>query len=66
MLETVLKIHELNVSHKEINPSNFIFSKKDKIWKLNDFGVSIRMQEKEKLEEVKGDGLYQSAEFNSI
>ena len=37
-------MHELNISHKEVCPNNYIYSKKDKMWKLNDFGVSINIR----------------------
>ena len=42
-MDTVLLMHELGYVHRDIKPANIIYSKKDKIWKLTDFGLSEKI-----------------------
>ncbi|KAL4460812.1 hypothetical protein ABPG74_016284 [Tetrahymena malaccensis] len=40
LLKIVKDLHDRNVAHRDIKPSNFVFFKKDRSWKLIDYGTA--------------------------
>ncbi|EAS01238.2 kinase domain protein (macronuclear) [Tetrahymena thermophila SB210] len=40
LLRIIKDMHDRNVAHRDIKPSNFVFFKKDRSWKLIDYGTA--------------------------
>ena len=53
-----------NAVHRDIKPDNFILSKKSKIFKLGDLGLSIFCDNKTELHEIAGTLKYLNKDIN--
>ena len=58
LLRALAHVHKLGIIHRDIKPANFLYDRKNKIFRLVDFGLAQRMGETVKVRFLKRQTLY--------